>query len=274
MDKTEIHKLVLEKFERQYRNEVGLPEKQINRLLMLRKKELDKMPDLGILLTERYLDYHFKNKKVLIVGGGLSGKLTEILFNKGAEVYVIEPDENRIDIQFLYARLLKIPESRIIKCFAENLPFENNMFDFVYCFTVLEHVKDVKKSLSEMYRVVKKNGIVFIETPDFRIPYEPHYKIVFPYYLLGITYLYACLPGRIQKLIVKLSLILLNRPTKFLNNINFLNEKYLKRIFVVDNKWRYFQLHFNPTEDENSIFYKFHKYHQIEKNLWFYIFKE
>jgi len=273
MDKAEIHKLILEKFERQYRNEVGLSEKTVNELLRLRKMGLDEVSHFTISFTEKYLNYNFKDKQVLIVGGGLSPKLTRMFFNKGAKVYVIEPDENRIDVQFLYARLLGIPESRIIKAFAENLPFDSNMFDFVYCCTVLEHVQDVKKSLSEMYRVAKKNGVVFIETPDFRVPHEPHYKITFPYYLLGVTYLYACLPGRIQKLIVKLGLTLLNRPTKYLNSINFLNEKYLKRIFM-DNKWRYFQLHFNPVESRNRVYYKFHKYHQIEKNLWFYIFKE
>jgi ubiquinone/menaquinone biosynthesis C-methylase UbiE len=216
---------------------------------------LDAGSDPYISITEKYLNYRFEGKKVLIVGGGLYVKLPEMFFKKGADVYVIEPDEDRIDVQFLYAALIGIPESRIIKSFAENLPFESNTFDFVHCVTVLEHVQDVKKSLLEMYRVAKNGGVVFIETPDFRIPYEPHYKIVFPYYLSGMTYLYACLPARIRKFIVKLGLILLHRPTKFHNSINFLSEKYLKRLFL-DNKWRYLQLHFNPAKD-NGIYYKF-----------------
>jgi 2-polyprenyl-6-hydroxyphenyl methylase/3-demethylubiquinone-9 3-methyltransferase len=42
---------------------------------------------------------------------------------------------------------------------AENLPYEENTFDAVVCFDVLEHVEDWKKVIGEIYRVLNKNGI-------------------------------------------------------------------------------------------------------------------
>ena len=36
------------------------------------------------------------------------------------------------------------------------LPFENNIYDLVFCNHVLEHVPDDQKAMSELYRVLKK----------------------------------------------------------------------------------------------------------------------
>ena len=43
-----------------------------------------------------------------------------------------------------------------------NLPFPSGSFDFIYCNSVLEHVKDWKQALREMYRVVKPGGEVLV----------------------------------------------------------------------------------------------------------------
>ncbi len=42
---------------------------------------------------------------------------------------------------------------------AENIPFEDESFDFVTCQTVLIHLKNPKKALKEMTRVLKPNGL-------------------------------------------------------------------------------------------------------------------
>ena len=41
----------------------------------------------------------------------------------------------------------------------ENLPFNDNSFDFVYSWGVLHHTEDTPKSVSELYRVLKPGGI-------------------------------------------------------------------------------------------------------------------
>jgi SAM-dependent methyltransferase len=57
---------------------------------------------------------------------------------------------------------IKLP---ILQGFAENLPYEDKSFDVVFCSHVLEHVNDEKKSLEEINRVLKPNGILIIGMP-------------------------------------------------------------------------------------------------------------
>jgi 2-polyprenyl-6-hydroxyphenyl methylase/3-demethylubiquinone-9 3-methyltransferase len=47
---------------------------------------------------------------------------------------------------------------------AEKLPFDDASFDAVLCVDVLEHVSDVQQVLSEIKRVLKKNGLLFFDT--------------------------------------------------------------------------------------------------------------
>lgn len=52
-----------------------------------------------------------------------------------------------------------------IKADIQNLPFEDNSFDVIFCNHVLEHVEDDKKALSELYRVMKKGGWGIFQVP-------------------------------------------------------------------------------------------------------------
>lgn len=47
-----------------------------------------------------------------------------------------------------------------------NLPFEENQFDVVFCNHVLEHIEDDKKAMSELYRVLKPNGMGIFQIPQ------------------------------------------------------------------------------------------------------------
>lgn len=46
-----------------------------------------------------------------------------------------------------------------------NLPLEDNMYDFILCNHVLEHIDDDIKAMSELYRVLKKGGIGVFQIP-------------------------------------------------------------------------------------------------------------
>lgn len=46
-----------------------------------------------------------------------------------------------------------------------NLPFLDNSYDFILCNHVLEHIIDDNKAISELYRVLKKNGIGIFQVP-------------------------------------------------------------------------------------------------------------
>jgi len=46
-----------------------------------------------------------------------------------------------------------------------DIPYPDNQFDLVICNHVLEHVPDDKKGLSEIYRVLKRNGKAILQVP-------------------------------------------------------------------------------------------------------------
>jgi len=48
-----------------------------------------------------------------------------------------------------------------------NIPFKNEVFDFILCSHVLEHVENDKKALNEFCRILKKNGNLIITVPIF-----------------------------------------------------------------------------------------------------------
>jgi len=57
-----------------------------------------------------------------------------------------------------------------LKCDVQNMPFEENEFDIVFCNHVLEHVDDDKKAMSEILRVMKPGAFAILLVPiDFSL---------------------------------------------------------------------------------------------------------
>ena len=49
-------------------------------------------------------------------------------------------------------------------CSAERLPYDDEVMDAVTCFDVLEHIPDKQTTISEIYRVLKPGGWLFLDT--------------------------------------------------------------------------------------------------------------
>lgn len=60
---------------------------------------------------------------------------------------------------------LKNANLQVIDGSKEKLPYKNESFDVVTCFDVIEHLANTQFLFSEVYRVLKKNGVFFITTP-------------------------------------------------------------------------------------------------------------
>ncbi|REC47901.1 MULTISPECIES: class I SAM-dependent methyltransferase [Chryseobacterium] len=55
---------------------------------------------------------------------------------------------------------------------------KDETFDLIICYHILEHIVDDKKAMSELYRVLKKNGTVLIQTPFKKGEIYEDYSIV------------------------------------------------------------------------------------------------
>lgn len=104
-------------------------------------------------------------KKILDVGCG-TGKLVIHLNKNGFSAYGCDPYiRETLKMFHIKPKLNKF----FINASATRLPFNNNSFDMVTLVSVIEHLqkKEVEKFLSEAKRVLKKNGYIFIVTPNY-----------------------------------------------------------------------------------------------------------
>ncbi len=97
-----------------------------------------------------------KNKKILDVGAG-TGRLALALSNIGAEV-------TALDVSFEMLKVLSGKNNKIETKIgeAENLPFDENSFDFVTAAFVVVHLKNPMSFFDEAYRVLKNDGKLII----------------------------------------------------------------------------------------------------------------
>jgi len=75
----------------------------------------------------------------------------------------IDPSEQSLNIAIKHSNESNL-KIKYEKGAGENLPFQNNSFDVVFCCDVLEHVRDLPKVISEISRVLKNRGIFIYDT--------------------------------------------------------------------------------------------------------------
>lgn len=112
------------------------------------------------LKEEAEFEFH-ANEEVLEVGCGLGTDLIEYAKN-GAKVSGIDLGEDQINLVKLNFELRQLPYKTIRVGNAEDLPFENESFDLVFCFGVLHHTPNTQKAIDEIYRVLKPDGQAII----------------------------------------------------------------------------------------------------------------
>ena len=103
-----------------------------------------------------------EGKSALEVGCG-GGILTEEIAFFGFDTIGIDPSVQSITTASEHAieNGLKI---NYINGTGEALPFQDSMFDIVFCCDVLEHVYDLPKVISEISRVLKPGGVFIYDT--------------------------------------------------------------------------------------------------------------
>ena len=77
---------------------------------------------------------------------------------------------------------------KFVQVDGEELPFADKSFDVVVSNHVIEHVAKADLHLSEIRRVLKDEGIVYLATPNRLWPWEAHNKIYLLHYLPAATF--------------------------------------------------------------------------------------
>jgi SAM-dependent methyltransferase len=99
--------------------------------------------------------------------GAATGSTSDMLTRFG-NVMSVEYDENCF--QFTKSFL----STPIIQGSITELPFENNQYDLVCAFDVIEHVEDDAKAIDEMIRVCKPGGYIAITVPAYMFLWGEH----------------------------------------------------------------------------------------------------
>ncbi len=121
-------------------------------------KLIEEMKEATFLQYMKTIKSFKKNGNLLDVGCAF-GTLLRVAQKEGFEPYGI--DLNQTAVQ----RARKF--SKNVKCGTlENAKYEDSYFDIVVMSDVIEHLHDLHVTIKEINRILKKNGILYIVTPN------------------------------------------------------------------------------------------------------------
>lgn len=154
----------------------------------------------------------------------LSNKIKNLL-DENKMILDLGSGERRLGKKVINLDMFPYPNIDIVGN-ADTLPFKNEIFDIVICQAVLEHVSNPQVVVKEIYRILKKEGLVYAEVP-FLQGFHPDPCDYQRYTIQGIEYLFSDFKKIESGVAVgpssALSWFLRKYPSLFFNN------KYLSR---------------------------------------------
>jgi len=121
-----------------------------------------------------------ENTRILDFGCGTGNYVNVLQRLTHAQVYGVEPSDGMRE-----KAIAKNPNITFVKGNHENIPFEDNYFDFVYMTDVIHHIPDIAMMFNEIRRVLKRGGSLCIVTESheqidnrFYVKYFPSTAIV------------------------------------------------------------------------------------------------
>lgn len=171
-----------------------------------------------IAVLEDFLSVTIENKKILDIGTGHGGIANYIASLNNKVISVDVKNSICLDTKQLF-------EQQIVE--NETLPFENESFDIILSNHIIEHVEEQKLHLSEIYRVLKPDGVCYFASPNRYFIREPHFDMYF------IHYLPKGLAHKVFSLFGKTETINLNgyfKTKKMIGKAGFVSKEYTVKI--------------------------------------------
>lgn len=112
----------------------------------------DFLPDKVVEIVSKQ-----KKGKLLDLGSG-NGTTGKKLFDLGFDVEAFDMDRER----FKYHKEIQFSNGNL----NDPLPYENNTFDFIIFMEVIEHIYNPGFVISEISRILKKDGKLILSTPN------------------------------------------------------------------------------------------------------------
>lgn len=115
------------------------------------------------------LDKYAKKERIIDVGCGV-GTLDFYLASKGKKVLGLDISKNAVKMATVNAKALGVSKNVTFK--VAEFPYEEkkSSYDFVLCISVLEHIRDDRKTLLEIYNLLRPKGIGFFSVPSKNSP--------------------------------------------------------------------------------------------------------
>ncbi len=198
------------------------------------------------ILGELYKLFEFYDIKlkgnILDVGCSMGG-LMYSLYNSNKFDFVagVDIDLTAVEMAKEYKKMNNISDDKIFVDTGSiyELPFEDKKFDFIIMKDVGEHLENkenLELAMIELKRILKDDGHIFIETPNYVFPMEVHLKI-------------PMLPFISTKSSVKFLAKLFGKDPDFVNHLNFTTPKMFETIFKNTN------FNFNNAYEEYKLPY-------------------
>lgn len=131
---------------------------------------------------EKYTD--FKDKTIFSSGCGSAGDLFLFMERGAKKVYGVEVDEGLVNLAISRFKNSKYNNQSEFKLYnGDVLPYPDKNFDIIFSMHVIEHTSNPEGYLKELFRVLKPNGVLFMDLPNRFFPLEQHTLLPFIHYL-------------------------------------------------------------------------------------------
>jgi len=122
-----------------------------------------------------------KIKRILDLGCG-TGRHVIYLSKRGFDVYAFDVSKTGVSYTKKWLKKDKLKAKVIVHSMSKKFPYPDNFFDAVISVQVIHHnrLKIVRKTIKEIKRVLRKNGIIFIVVPTSKMLLNKKFKKIAP----------------------------------------------------------------------------------------------